>query len=373
MRRWRHLALGLSLLAGIIIVGTIGYVLLGFGALDAAYQTVTTITTVGFREVEPLDGPGKVFTMLLILAGVGTALYTLTVVLELLVEGHFGQAMERRRMDKRIAALRGHVIVCGWGRVGRAIARELKAAGTPHVVIDNDPDRVATIDGHLYVLGDASDDAVLHHAGIERATALIAAVSTDPANLFITLSGRSLRPDLFIVSRAREESSVAKLERAGADRVVNPQEIGGARIAAFVLRPHVTEFLDVVMHEREVELRLEELLVTPDSPLAGVSLGQADLPGRTGALVLALRDDTKGFITNPTAGTVIQPGQILIAIGTPPQLRALADVTQPQAGTADPTSGTAVRPPSDAASPAGFDGPEPPVIQSAVGERTEPR
>jgi voltage-gated potassium channel len=135
----------------------------------------------------------------------------------------------------------------------------------------------------------------------------------------------------------------------------------------------VTEFLDVVMHEREVELRLEELLVTPDSPLAGVSLGQADLPGRTGALVLALRDDTKGFITNPTAGTVIQPGQILIAIGTPPQLRALADVTQPQAGTADPTSGTAVRPPSDAASPAGFDGPEPPVIQSAVGERTEPR
>ena len=169
------------------------------------------------------------------------------------------------------------------GPGGRAIARELATAGTPHVVIDNDADRVATIDDHPFVLGDASDDAVLQQAGIERATALIAAVSTDAANLFITLSGRSLRPELFIVSRAREESSVPKLERAGADRVVNPQEIGGARIAAFVLRPHVTEFLDVVMHEREIELRLEELLVVPDSPLAGITLGDADLPERTGA------------------------------------------------------------------------------------------
>jgi voltage-gated potassium channel len=353
MRRWRHLALGLSLLATIIVVGTIGYILLGFGALDAAYQTVTTITTVGFREVEPLEGGGKVFTMVLILAGVGTALYTLTVVLELLVEGHFGQAMERRRMDKRIAALRGHVIVCGWGRVGRAIARELASAGTPHVVIDNDPERVATIHDHLYVLGDASDDAVLQHAGIDRASALIAAVSTDAANLFITLSGRSLRPDLFIVSRAREEASVAKLERAGADRVVNPQEIGGARIAAFVLRPHVTEFLDVVMHERDVELRLEELLVVPESPLAGISLGRAELPERTGALVLALRDEVKGFITNPTATTVIEPGQILIAIGTPPQLTALADVTRPAGA---PRTSPAER-----------------VIQTGVPERTEPR
>jgi voltage-gated potassium channel len=326
MRRWRHVTLGIALLASIIVVGSFGYVLLGFGALDALYQTITTITTVGFREVEPLTGAGKVFTMVLILAGVGTALYTLTVLLELLVEGHLGQAMERRRMDKRIAGLRGHVIVCGWGRVGRAIARELAAAGKGLVVVDSDPDRIATITSHLYVLGDASDDAVLLRAGIERAGALVAAVSTDAGNLFITLSGRSMRPDLFIVSRAREESSLAKLERGGADRVVNPQEIGGARIAAFVLRPNVTEFLDVVMHERDVELRLEELEVTVDSPLAGLTLGEARLPDKTGALVLAMRDDRLGFITNPTAKTVIEPSRILIAIGTPPQLRDLASV-----------------------------------------------
>src|SRR4029079_6172612 len=308
------------------MVRTIGYVVLGFGALDALYQTVTTVTTVGFREVEPLGRSGQIFTIVLILAGVGTALYTLTVLLELLVEGHLGRAMERRKMDKRIAALRRHVIVCGWGRVGRAIARELSEAGKELVVVDNDAERIATIGSHLYVHGDASDDDVLMKAGIERADALIAAVSTDPANLFITLSGRSLRPDLFIVSRAREESSSAKLERAGADRVVNPQEIGGARIAAFVLRPHVTEFLDVVMHEHEMELRLEEIDVPEDSPLAGLSLGEARVRERTGAMVLALRDEQQNFITNPTPDTLIQPGRVLIAIGTPTQLATLAGV-----------------------------------------------
>ena len=143
--RSRHVVLGFTALAGVVIVGTVGYVVLGFGFLDALYQTVTTVTTVGFREVEPLDGAGQVFTVVLILAGVGTALYTLTVLLEVLVEGHLGEAMERRRMDKQIAALHGHVIVCGWGRVGRAAARELDEAGKPVVVVDMDPERVATI------------------------------------------------------------------------------------------------------------------------------------------------------------------------------------------------------------------------------------
>jgi voltage-gated potassium channel len=316
--------LGLAALGGVVVVGSVGYALLGFGPLDAVYQTVTTVTTVGFREVEPLSATGQVFTIVLILAGVGTALYTLTVLLELLVEGHLGQAMERRRMDKRIAGLRGHIIVCGWGRVGRAIARELTIAGKDVVIVDNDPERTGTVGTQLYVLGDASDDDVLRHAGIERAGALVAAASTDAVNLVITLSGRSLRPDLFIVSRAREESSDAKLRRAGADRVVNPQEIGGARIAAFVVRPHVTEFLDVVMHERGLELRLEEIAVPDDSRLAGVTIGQAMIRDRTGALVLAVRDKEAGFIGNPTASTVMRPGQILIAIGTPPQLQALA-------------------------------------------------
>jgi voltage-gated potassium channel len=265
-----------------------------------------------------------VFTIVLILAGVGTALYTLTVVLELLVEGHIGLAVERRRMDKKIAGFSGHVIVCGWGRVGRAIARELALGGKQVVIVDEDPERVATITAYPYVHGDASDDDVLRQAGIDRASALVAAVSTDAGNLYITLSGRSLCPELFIVARAREESSGPKLERAGADRVVNPQEIGGARMAAFLVQPNVTDFLDVVMHDHEMELRLEEIEVAPDSPLAGISVAQAAVRDQTGALILALRDPTGGFITTPDARTVMQPGQILIAIGTPAQLAALA-------------------------------------------------
>jgi voltage-gated potassium channel len=161
VRQWRHVALGIAAPVGIIVVGSIAYLVLGFGPLDAVYQTVTTITTVGFREVEPLNGAGKVFTILLILAGVGTALYTLTVVLELLIEGHLGSAMERRRMDKRIATLHGHVIVCGWGRVGRAIARERAATDKGLVVVESDPERIATITPHLYVPGDGSHDDVL--------------------------------------------------------------------------------------------------------------------------------------------------------------------------------------------------------------------
>jgi voltage-gated potassium channel len=327
MRSSRHVVLGVAALGGVMILGTVGYVLLGFGVLDAVYQTVTTITTVGFRELEPLTGAGQIFTMALILAGVGTALYTLTVLLEALVEGHVGEAIERRRMDRQIGALRGHVIVCGWGRVGRAAARELNGAGMAVVVVDVDPGRVATIDRpYLQLCGDASDDDVLRHAGIDRAAALVAAVSTDATNLFITLSGRSLRPDLFVVARAREESSVNKLLRAGADRVVNPQEIGGARIAAFVARPRVTEFLDVVMHARETELLLEEITLSPDSALLDASLGEARVRDRTGALVLALHDPDVGLVSVPAADIVMKAEQILIAIGTPAQLDSLAAI-----------------------------------------------
>jgi voltage-gated potassium channel len=323
MRRGRHVFIGFVALAGIVVVGTVGYVVLGLGLLDALYQTVTTITTVGFREVQPLDDAGQLFTIVLILAGVGTALYTLTVGLELIVEGHLGAAMEKRRMEKRIEALQDHVILCGWGRVGRAIARELAEARRELVIVDNDPERVATIEFHPFVLGDATSDDVLRLAGIERAAALVAALSTDAENLFITLSGRALRPDLFIVARAREESSTEKLTRAGADRVVNPQEIGGARMAAFLLHPHVTEFLDVVMRDRSIELRLEEVPVAGGSPFVGQTLRRALVRERTGALILALRHVDGTFLTNPDPDTELVVGQILIAIGTDAQLRSL--------------------------------------------------
>ena len=319
---FRRVFIGVSAMALIVVVGTCGYLVLGFPFLDAAYQTVITITTVGFRELRPLSAAGKIYTIVLILGGTGTALYTLSVLIEALVEGHVSTVLERRRMERRIRRVDGHVIVCGWGRVGRSVARYVSAAGHDVVVIDRDPERIEGVP-HLAVLGDVTEDEVLQRAGIDRARVLVAALEADPDNLYVTMSARSQRPDLFIIARARTDSSVAKLTRAGANRVVNPQRIGGERIAAFALQPHVAEFLDVVMYEGALEFRLEEVVLPDGSPLANLSLRDAHIRDKTGALVLALRHEDGAFATNPPPETVLRPGQILIAIGTPSQLERL--------------------------------------------------
>ena len=325
MEAWRRLRFGVAALVGIIVAGTVGYIALGFPWLDALYQTVTTVATVGFREVQPLSAGGQAFTIVLILVGVGTALFTFTQVLEVVVEGHVQEVLGRRRMEREITRMEGHVIVCGFGRVGRNLAQYVTGAGQDVVVIDHDPARTAAAEGLGHVVqGDATIDDVLKEAGIERARVLVTALNTDAANLFVTLTARSLWPDLFIVARARVESSEAKLTQAGADRVVNPQGIGGARMAAFVLQPHVAEFLDVVMHDGSLEFRLEEIPLLQQSPLAGKSLRDAHIRDSTGALILALRDGSGEFTTNPPPETQLCAGQILIAIGTDTQLRALA-------------------------------------------------
>jgi voltage-gated potassium channel len=325
MSHWRRLGGALALLLAVLVVGTVGYAILGFGLLDALYQTVTTVATVGYREVQPLSTAGKIFTMVLILLGVGAALYAFSVLIETLVEGRIQDVLGRRRMERTIDAMRDHVIVCGWGRVGRSIASEVTAAGRDLVVIDQDATRLTDCP-HPTIVGDATDDAVLARAGLPRAGAVVAAVDQDAENSFITLSARASRPDLFIVSRARSIESEPKLRRAGADRVVNPQHIGGARMAAFVLRPHVAEFLDVVMRERNLEFRLEELEIVPGSPVAGMSLRDAHLRDRSGALVLALRGPDGQFVTNPSPDARIDPHHVLIAIGTEDELTTLADI-----------------------------------------------
>jgi voltage-gated potassium channel len=317
--------LALAALAAVIVFGTVGYTVLGFSVLDAAYQTVTTVSTVGFREVEPLSDVGQVFTMVLILVGVGATLYALAAIVENVLEGRLNELLGRRRMEQSIAAKSGHVIICGWGRVGRAIASDVHAAKRDFVVVESDPERING-EPHDAVIGDATDDAILEAAGIHRAAALVAAVDSDAANSFIVLSARALRDDLFIVARARGQDSQEKLRRAGADRSVNPQSIGGARMAAFVLQPHVAEFLDVVMHDRTLEFRLEEVPVPASSPLAGATIGESELRDRTGALVLALRDPDGTFRTNPRSDTRIEPGEVIIAIGTQGELDSLVEL-----------------------------------------------
>jgi voltage-gated potassium channel len=328
MDPWRRLWLGIGVVAGVLVAGTVGYLLLGFSLLDALYQTVTTVTTVGFREVRPLSDAGRVFTMVLILVGVATVLYTFSLLMGALIEGQVRELFGRRRMERQISRMSGHVIVCGFGRVGRNIADYVSKAGQPVVVVDRDAQRLLSVP-YPVVVGEATEDGVLYEAGIQRARVLVTALTTDADNLFVTLSGRAIRPDLFIVARARLEDSEDKLTRAGADRVVNPQSIGGQRMAAFVLQPHVAEFLDVVMHDGTLEFRLEEVALPAGSPLAGASLRDAHIRDRTGALILALRDGDGSFTTNPPPETALAAGQILIAIGTETQLKALADAARP--------------------------------------------
>jgi len=321
-----RLRLALTMVVVVFVLGTIGYWAFGMSPSDAVYQTVTTIFTVGFHELHPFSTAEQWFTMLIIVIGVGTALYTFTLGVQLVVEGELHQLVGRRRMDRTIARLRDHVIVCGWGRVGRAVADDLARSGKVVVVVDVDEERLRNVT-HPTVVGDATLDTTLREAGIEHASALVAALTADAENLFVTLSGRSLNDGLFIVARAREEESVPKLTRAGADRVVNPQELGAARMASFVVRPHVAEFIDVVMHERSIEFRMQEVEIGDGSPLAGKSLREADLRRRADVLVLALRQVDGTFTTNPDPDTIIEPKHVIIAVGTSHDLARLESLT----------------------------------------------
>ena len=228
-------------------------------------------------------------------------------------------------MDRTIGRMRGHVIICGWGRVGQASAQYLTSTGQAVVIIDRDPARLLEGDReHPTVLGDVTDDLVLESAGIAHARALIAALDTDADNVYVTLSGRALRPDLVIIARARTQPSKSKLLRAGANRAVNPQLIGGRRMASFALQPHVAEFLDVVMHDESLEFRMEQVVVADGSSVSGFTLRDADLAETTGALLLAIRSaPTAPFLANPASDTMLAPQSILIAVGTPAQLNAL--------------------------------------------------
>jgi voltage-gated potassium channel len=299
----------------VMAIGTVGYLLFGLSFTDAVYQTVTTVTTVGFRELKDFTVAEQWFTIFLIVVGVSTVLYTFTLAVQVVVDGQLRDFVGRRFMDREISKLDGHTIVCGWGRVGRAVAEDLVEAGHDVVVVDLDAERLANVPFPT-VVGDATLDSTLRSAGLERARALIAALEGDAENLFVTLSARAIRPDLFIVARARQDESVPKLANAGADRVVNPQELGAARMASFVARPHVAEFVDVVMHERSLEFRMQEFAVPERSTLAGVTLRDADLRKRAGVLILALRRVDGSFTTNPDPDLVIEPHQVLIAVGT---------------------------------------------------------
>jgi voltage-gated potassium channel len=325
----RRIGVALLGLLVVFVAGSIGYVLLGFTLLEAVYQTVTTVSTVGFREVRPLTAAGEVFTIVLIILGAGTVLYNLGLLVEAFTEGHLRHHMERRRMDKDIGRLRGHVIICGYGRVGRAAAERLLATGAEVVVVDRDEGRLAGITTP-HLVGDVTSDEMLIRAGVRHARALIATLETDADTVYLVLSARALAPDLVIVARARTADSKDKMVLAGATRAVNPQMMGGRRIAVFALQPHVTDFIDLAMHDESLDFQIEEVLVPEGSPYAGRTLADLDLAVRTGSTLLALREPREqSFTPSPGPDAVLLPGAVLIVFGTRKQTDDLARLLGP--------------------------------------------
>lgn len=332
----RRLLRGACVFIGIIVVGAVGYMAIeGWSFLDAIYMTVITVTTVGYAEVHPLSMGGQIFSIFLIIGGVGGALYVMTGIIGYVVEGHFGTTLGRRRMKAKIAELKRHFILCGYGRVGQEIAGMFNEEGVSFVVIENNAERIAQVEreGYPYLQGDAASDEVLREAGIERARGLVAAVGSDVDNTYITLSARGLCPDLFIAARASSEESKTKLIRAGANRAVAPLIIGGRRMAMLALRPAVVDFIDTVVSRHDRELRLENVEIGKNSSLVGLTMKA--VRNKTGITVLALQKKSGKLLTNPSEGETIRDGDQLIVIGTKKRLAGLEEAFE---GGKNPTS-----------------------------------
>ena len=318
-----------ALLALVIIAaaGVFGYMVFeGWGITDALYMTVITLTTVGYREVRALDATGQLWTMLLLITGVGTLFYAAVSSVELVVEGTIRGYFRRRGMESAISKLSGHQLLCGYGRVGRQVAAEFASDGVPFVVIDQDPETVeeCLAEGYLAILGEASDDAVLEEAGVRRARGLVAAVDSDADNVFVVLSARKLNPKLHIVARASSDESAAKLEMAGAERTLYPYAVGGRRLASLATQPLIVDFLDIVTRgEKGIEFRLEEFDVPEDSFIADRTIGELRIGERTGAMILATRNKEGTFDTTPSAKGRLRAGDTLIVLGTREQIARL--------------------------------------------------
>jgi voltage-gated potassium channel len=315
------------LMISLMAIGTLGYMLLeGYSPIDALFMTVITLGTVGYREVAPLSDAGKVFTILLIVGGIGTVAWALGQSLEYFINA---LAVRRRRMERSIARLDNHVIICGYGRIGRQVAANLRQRGAAFVVVEQDPDVVASLDadGIFVVDGNATDDDALRRARIGEATTVVATLPTNADNVYVVLSARTLNPGIRIVARASDAASAQKLQQAGADKVISPYEIGGRYIANVVMRPHVVNFMDVVNAARDeasANLEIEELEVTPQCGYANVSLRRTNIRSELNIIVLAVRKPDGDFEYNPSPDTVLTPGSMLICIGMAANLDRLA-------------------------------------------------
>jgi voltage-gated potassium channel len=318
----------LVLLASVIAAGTLGYIVIeDWDPWDAFYMTVTTVATVGYREVHPLSRSGQAFTLLLVIGGVGTALYAFSALAAVAVEGgwqhYVGQWRHKRMMD----ALSDHFVVCGYGRIGTIIAGEFRRQKTPFVIVDSNPQRVqaATNDGYVAVEGDASREETLKRVGIDRARGLVAVVGTDAENVYAVLTARVMTSDLFVIARAESEDSISKLKKAGADRVISPYRIGAVQIAQTALRPAVVDFVEIATSSENIELSMEQVKIGERSELDGKALSEADLR-RFSVVVVGIQHSGGRMEFNPSPEVRLATGDHLVVLGSPSSLKALERV-----------------------------------------------
>lgn len=328
----RRFAYALAAVILLLVAGTLVFrSALDLGWVDSAYRTLSTITLTSV----PAD-PGRtgvtLLTGFLMLAGVALFAYVASALVELIARGVLGDAYGHRRRRRAIESLRGHTIICGYGRVGRRVAAELRASGMPYVVVDVNADALeaAQADGSLVVLGDGTEDADLERAGIGRARGLVASADSDEINLFITLSAKAIRPDLFVVARGSDDSAAHKLKLAGADRVVQPYSSAGLQMANLIAKPQVAAFLDVVSMAGGADFQLEEIEVPATCEAAGNSIRKLRVRDRTGAIIIALRKRDGTFDTTPSPDALLEVGDVLIGVGTADELRALEELFAPE-------------------------------------------
>ena len=319
-----QLKYAMAMAIGILLCGTLGYhFFFEWPVFDSFYMTVITLTTVGFSEVKPLSETGRMFTVFLIAGGVITITYTAQIVVRYIVEENFFSILGRNRMQKRLARLRDHIIICGYGRIGRHVLETFMENGRVCVVVDADTPENESNDHVIFLQGDATDEDMLLTAGLERASVLIPVVGSDADNLFITMTARGLNPKLRIISRATDGSARAKLLRAGADSVVLPYEIGGRRIAGLVLNPSLVEFLDITATAGGEELHFEEIVVCEKCWFNGKDILTADVRRRTGAVIIAVKKFNGKMVTNPSTDMILETGDRLLSLGTVEQMDSL--------------------------------------------------
>ncbi len=322
---WR-LRYALMLLAAVILAGAVGYHFFArLGKLDSCYMAIITLFTVGFRELGEVNAHTKIFTIVYLIVGLGVATYAISNLTALILEGDLRGYLMERRMQKRLDGLREHVIVCGFGKMGFQAAWELKKAGVPFVIIEQDETkgRSPRFAGELILHGNAMDDLMLERAGIRSARGLITALTTDADNVLVTLTVKQLRPDLPIVARSAKLGTERQLKAAGATHIVSPYEIGGRRMASLLLKPEMLNFFDVVLHGEQLELGLERITIAAGSELVGQSLREARLRHATGSLLVGLVHAEAGLRFNPAGDERFQAGDQLLVMGPPEALEIL--------------------------------------------------